>query len=197
MIIARIGRPGEGKSLTTALDIRDWLDEGRTVYSNLHVEESRPNYRFFDTKDWEVIYQLRDGIIVFDEGQMLLDARNWEKLPIEFRQLLQKGRHEGLDFVVVTQAIMQVDVSARRLIHEATKVVKIFSSRKLNLGIFLLLEVDVHGLEKEKTTGFAGFRIALGEDWRYYDSHALRTKAEPLVPITCECGQTHRIKVSS
>jgi len=157
------------------------------------VNESRPNYRFFETKDWRVIFELQDGIIVFDEGQLLLDARNWEALPIEFRQLLQKGRHEGLDFVVLTQSIMQVDVAYRRLIHEATKVWRVFSWKKFQIGLFIIWDVDISGLEKKKTVVLSHIRFAMADDWRYYDSHALRSSKKPKEVSQCECGIEHRV----
>jgi len=197
MISATVGKPGEGKSLTSSMWIREQLNAGHKVATNLHLDESRDNYLYFDTSDWEVIFNLQDGIIVFDEGQFILDSRNWMNLPVEFRQLMQKGRHEGLDFVILTQNIMQVDVSARRLVHEAKKVYKFLSIKRWNFGIFFTRPIDISGLDKEVPSG--GFFdvdiiVATQSDWEYYNSYALRSiKPRPATQM-CHCGNRHLIK---
>jgi len=194
MIYCIVGKPGEGKSLTASKEIKDLIDSGYTVYTNLHLNESRKNYRYFDTKDWEVIYTLQDGFVYFDEGQFILDARRWDTLPVEFRQLLQKGRHEGLDFVVLTQNIMQIDVAYRRLVHEAKRVIRLFSWKRFNLGIFITVPIDLIHLEDEKLErGIPDLIIATKSDWEYYNSYALRSQKEPLQPEKCVCGLIHKI----
>lgn len=196
MITCKVGRPGTGKSATASKEIRSWVDKGIHVYTNLHLNESRPNYHYFDTKDWKVIFTLQDGIIVFDEGQFILDARQWAETPVEFRQLLQKGRHEGLDFYILTQNIMQIDVAARRLIHEAKQVRQLFSSKRLALGFFLEFDIDIAGLDEQKMKSWipiAGYTM-IREDWEYYDSHFLRSKKDPPQFIDCSvCSVRHRI----
>lgn len=194
MLYATIGKPGEGKSLTASIEIRELLDQGITVYSNLHLNEKRENYRYFETDDWQVIFTLQDGFIYFDEGQFILDSRQWEKLPVAFRQLLQKGRHEGLDFVVLTQNIMQIDVTYRRLIHEAKRVFRFFTWKRFNFGIFLTMPIDIQGLDKESLVkAFPEIIFAVKDDWDYYNSYALRSKKEPKKAIQCNCGIIHRL----
>lgn len=199
MITVRIGKPGEGKSLTASMDIREALHRGITVYSNLHLNEDSPYYRYFDTEDWEVIYELQNGQVVFDEGQFILDSRNWEALPVKFRQLLQKGRHEGIDFTVLTQNIMQIDVAYRRLIHEAEAVHCLLTARKYNFGVFYVRKLSLADILKDQEvgTGFPMPYIALPEDWKYYNSFALRTEKEGPSLHTCECGIVHQIKPKS
>lgn len=196
MISAIVGLPGEGKSLTASIKMRELLDKGYTIYTNIHLAEDRPNYHYFDTKDWKIILKLQDGIIFMDEGQFILDARQWQDLPVEFRQQLQKGRHEGLDFVVLTQHIMQIDVAYRRLIYDAKKVSRIFSSKRWNLGLFLLFDAEIHGENEVKiNAGIPEFVLATKKDWEYYNSHALRSKKRPIDDAECEyCGIIHQLK---
>jgi len=179
------------------MEIREWLDKGLQVYTNLHLNETRPNYHYFDTKDWKVIFALQDGIIVFDEGQFILDARQWAETPVEFRHLLQKGRHEGLDFYILTQNIMQIDVAARRLIHEAWMVQKWVQIRRWNFGFFVEWEIDISGLEKQEISSAIprALYTLTRPDWKYYDSYALRSRKEPPPHIICEiCPAEHRIR---
>jgi len=196
MISAVVGLPGEGKSLTTSMRIREDLDAGIQVYTNIHLDEKRKNYTFFHTKDWEIILKLQDGVIYFDEGQFILDARNWQNLPVEFRQLLQKGRHEGLDFVVLTQHIMQIDVAYRRLIYDAKRVVRVFSIKKWNIGLFLIFDAEIMGENEVKIDyGIPEFVFATKEDWDYYNSYALRTHKPPVDLHICSvCGIRHELR---
>lgn len=194
MISAIIGLPGQGKSLSASIEMRNLIDRGYTVYSNIHLKEDRPNYHFFETKDWKIILGLQDGIIYMDEGQFILDARQWQDLPVEFRQLLQKGRHEGLDFVVLTQHIMQIDVAYRRLIFEAKKVVKVFSFKKWSVGLFLSFNAEIVQDDEVRTEmGWPDFIWATKKDWEYYDSFALRSTKPPVPDIQCECGVIHKL----
>jgi len=194
MISLVAGLPGEGKSLTTSMQIREDLDRGINVYTSLHLNETRPNYHYFEVKDWEVILGLQDGIVYMEEAQFILDARQWALLPVEFRVLLQKGRHEGLDFVIITQHIMQIDVSARRLIMQARTVSKFISIRKWNFGIFVSWDANILGdNEVERESIFPDIKFAFKKDWEYYNSFALRTQKDPPIKQECKCGRVHRI----
>lgn len=192
MISVLVGLPGEGKSLTASMEIRYFLNKGHTIYTNLHLDESRPNYHYFHTQDWKVILRAQDGIVYFDEGQFILDARNWQELPVEFRQQLQKGRHEGLDFVVLTQHIMQIDVAYRRLLYQSRKVIRVFSFRRWSIGFFLVFPVDVMG-DDVKISGWPDPCFPIKADWEYYNSYALRSHLPPLEKKDCPCGTPHRI----
>jgi len=198
MLFIRVGKPGEGKSLTASMDIRERLDRGVTIYTNLHLNETRENYHYFDTKDYQVIFDMQDGEIWFDEGQQLLDARQWEKLPVEFKFLLQKGRHEGLDFYILTQNINQIDVLARRLLHEGDFVYRLFSWKRFQFGIFFLWDLDLQKPEDQKVKmGYPTVRIATKDDWAYYDSYALRTKKAKRPKTMCACGVAHQLELST
>jgi len=197
MISVKVGRPGTGKSATASKEIRYWVRKGIHVFTNLHLNEPSEYYHYFDTENWKIIFGLQDGIIVFDEGQFILDAREWANTPIAFRQLLQKGRHEGLDFYILTQNIMQIDVAARRLVHEAKMVRKLYSRH--NLGFYLEFAIDISGLDEQKLASIfpvAGYCM-LREDWEYYDSHFLRTKKLLPVSVSCtQCPLPHLVEVA-
>lgn len=196
MLAGLFGNPGEGKSFRGSRLVREELDQGRNVYTNLHLNETRSNYYYFPTKNWECIFQLQDGLIVFDEGQFILDARNWQALPVEFRQLLQKGRHEGLDFVVLSQNIMQIDVAYRRLLHEAKLVRRLFTIRKFNVGLFLTKNIDLNKSVDEQHTGLIpDFLFATKKDFEYFNSHELRTRKDyEVIHKLCTCGLEHELE---
>jgi len=197
MIYALLGKPGEGKSFSASRLIREKLDQGVTVYSNIHVNDDRPHYHYFDTSNYEIIYKLHDGLVIFDEGQEILDSRNWMNLPLDFRLRVQKGRHDGLDILVVTQDINQIDVAYRRLVQEAQYTLCLFQARWANFAIFMLRSVDLTSIEKQKGEGWPSFAFGTKKDFEYYNSHAYRTPPTDLGPYTklCTlCGLHHELE---
>lgn len=198
MISAILGNPGEGKSVSSAKLIKELLDSGVRVYTNLHLKESRRNYYYFSLDDYEIVYSIKDGVVILDEGQFILDAREWANLPKAFRQLLQKGRHEGLDFVIITQNMKQVDVSAQRLVHEAFVLRKIVEIRKFNFSVFLkwAVRTPVDG-DNLRHLGLPSIIFATKKDFDYYNSYALRSGQKDLSPHLFDCvvcGVPHELR---
>lgn len=62
------------------------------------------------------LLEIRDGVILIDEGQVLFNARNWEQLPYEFQYKLQQHRKHRLDLYVTTQNMGTIDITYRRLV---------------------------------------------------------------------------------
>lgn len=197
MIGLRVALPGEGKSLTASREIREAVQKGRTVYTNIHCNEESPFYHYFQTKDWEIILRLQDGTIYFDEGQDILDARNWVNLPIGFRHLLTKGRHEGLDLIIITQHVKQLDVASRRLFdpRDIKKVIKLISVPKWNWGLFFVFDGEMSGDDEVKIVeGLPDIVWATKKDFEYYNSHALRSQKPPHSIQNCAlCGRIHEL----
>jgi hypothetical protein len=69
---------------------------------------------YFD--DITELLEVRDGIIVMDEAQNLLDSRNWESLPAEFSNKLRQHRKHNLDLYATTQNMGTIDINMRRLV---------------------------------------------------------------------------------
>lgn len=96
-------------------------------------------------EDISEILEARNGLILFDEAQVLFNARNWESLPNEFQYKLQQHRKHRLDLFCTTQNIKLIDVNYRRLVqfwlhHEP--VFQIGGSRLL-LGLFRIRYKDI------------------------------------------------------
>lgn len=68
--------------------------------------------------DISELIELKDGIIIMDEAQNLLDARNWENLPIEFSNKLRQHRKHNLDLYATTQNMGTIDINMRRLVQK-------------------------------------------------------------------------------
>lgn len=114
MIHLLTGLPGSGKSLRTVHYIDAFLKEGRPVYAcgvdGLNLPGVMP---LDDPNAWQ---ELPDGsVIVVDEAQKLWPSRRGAE-PIPPVRALSEHRHQGKDFVLVTQHPTMLDSYVRRLV---------------------------------------------------------------------------------
>jgi len=79
-----------------------------------YIPKRRGRIIYFE--DITELLEIRDGIILMDEGQALLEARNWENLPAEFSNKLRQHRKHNLDLYVTTQNLGTIDINLRRLV---------------------------------------------------------------------------------
>lgn len=78
-------------------------------------------------EDITEILEARDGVICMDEGQNLLEARNWEALPMEFANKLRQHRKHRLDLFTTTQNLGTIDINYRRLVQKWYHVTDMFA----------------------------------------------------------------------
>lgn len=155
MITVVEGRPGMGKSVWLVAEILRWLRRGRTVYTNVQINDEailrKYDGRLFLIESLEDIITLREGKVVLDEVQIYLNSRNWDKLDIRFQLLLQQHRKRGLDIIGATQSIKRADVVFRELVQVFYRIRKVASFRlpftKLAFGFFYLREFDPDQIE--------------------------------------------------
>jgi len=147
MIYAYTGKTGSGKTFHMVADaFKMWLD-GSDIYSNTILKfedvdqrrllsrirqilklKPRPRGRIIYFEDISEILEAKTGVILFDEAQVLFNARNWESLPDEFQYKLQQHRKHRLDLLCTTQNMGTIDIAYRRLVqvwfhhHEIFKI---------------------------------------------------------------------------
>lgn len=132
------GRLGSGKNLVAVDKIREYLRRGRPVATNINLDlavllgDKAPEhlvYRLPDfpsAEDFEAIGEVdndddeeENGLIVLDEGAMMLNARAWGE---GGRQALIKfflhTRKLGWDVIVIAQALGMVDKQLREACSE-------------------------------------------------------------------------------
>lgn len=166
MIYAFTGKTGSGKTYLMVKEAyKQWLF-GRKIYSNTHLDfknklnkyvewfysEILPKYNpgqivYFE--NIEEIIDAREGLIIFDEAQVLFNARNWESLPDEFQYKLQQHRKHELDLFCTTQNMGCIDISYRRLVQKWIHCENIWQwggSPRIKLGIFRMNEKDIDKL---------------------------------------------------
>src|SRR6185436_3521534 len=74
----------------------------------------------------EDLYKLRNGEVFFDEAHMAIDARDFAKLPKDFKTKLTQSRKYGLNLHFISQHSQQIDVAVRRLANEYVQHTKFF-----------------------------------------------------------------------
>lgn len=143
MIYLFTGLPGEGKTLN-ALDFVIQLQfsqekKRRVYYANFQkfengkaFDENHPE--FSKVADWIEVTQTdlttdlpklydsdhpveHGSIVLIDECQDFYPTRQKAAVP-EFLKFFEKHRHTGVDFVIVTQKIRQIDIHLRSLVGE-------------------------------------------------------------------------------
>lgn len=118
------GLPGSGKSLRTVWYIHQFLKDGRPVYAfgvdGLNVPGVMP---CDDPNAWE---SLPDGaVIVIDEAQKVWPSRRGAE-PIPPVRALSEHRHQGKDFILITQHPAMLDSYVRRLVGRHEHLVRKF-----------------------------------------------------------------------
>lgn len=95
--------------------IFNWLYFKWCLHTNRdYIPKRRGKIIYFE--DITELLEVRNGIILVDEGQALLEARNWENLPAEFSNKLRQHRKHNLDLYVTTQNLGTIDINLRRLV---------------------------------------------------------------------------------
>jgi len=124
MIHLLTGLPGSGKSLRAVHYIQSFLQEGRPVYVWGVDGLNTPGIMSLDDPNlWE---SLPDGsVIVLDEAQKLWPSRRGAE-PIPPVRALSEHRHQGKDFVLITQHPAMLDSYVRRLVGRHEHLVRKF-----------------------------------------------------------------------
>lgn len=157
MIRAYTGKTGSGKSYLMIKDAYSFWKKGVDIYSNTKLEFSPPWYHRKNHKYGEINYfeeiteiiDIKGGLVLFDEAQVLFNARNWEVLPDEFQYKLQQHRKHQIDLICTTQNLGTIDIAYRRLIHSWKHCKNLFqlgSSPRILFGVFQIQEKDIDQL---------------------------------------------------
>lgn len=86
---------------------------------------SRGKITYF--QDISELIDIRDGVVLMDEAQNLLDARNWENLPLEFSNKLRQHRKHNIDLYATTQNMGTIDINMRRLVQRWSHCKDVFA----------------------------------------------------------------------
>jgi len=122
------GLPGSGKTYVLAKIAKQYLEEGRNVYSNFWLDWNEKNLKYWTKLD--DLTNIQDGVILMDEAQVYFNSRSWSELDTKFQYKLQQHRKDGLDIWGTVQHEARIDVVMRELISEFYKCHRIIGSKE-------------------------------------------------------------------
>lgn len=108
------GLPGNGKTLYTISQVRQWAQrENRQVYYHGIPELTLDWVQLDDPKEWAKVPP--GSIVVLDEAQKIFRNRSMGAQVPQYVADLETHRHLGIDLVFITQHPALIDPSVRRL----------------------------------------------------------------------------------
>lgn len=116
MIYLYTGKTGAGKTLQMVTDAHKEWKKGATIYTNFKIFFDKE--RVFYYENLSELNEISNAIILMDEAQVLIDSREWDKLPQEFAFKLSQHRKHRLDLYATTQEVGLIDLKLRVLIQE-------------------------------------------------------------------------------
>lgn len=165
MIYAFTGKTGTGKTYKMVQVARAQWEKGRDIYSNTILDFTpsfaakvrdffykivkKINFQYGKIiyfEDITEILEVKDGVILFDEAQVLFSSRQWDSLPEEFQYKLQQHRKHKLDLLCTTQNMAAIDIVYRRLVQYWFHHKRVFGLGDLFLGLFTQEVKDVDEL---------------------------------------------------
>lgn len=162
--------PGTGKTTLAAKIVKESLEAGRKVYSNVPILGAIK----FDLKDLGR-YKLKNCTLIIDEAGTNLNNRNWQKnLTDEQVQVLNEHRHNDIDIYLFSQAYGNVDNKFRDL---TTRLLMLKKSKWIPfriraISIYKTMDLIngqiVEYFEWDKSNSFGFFNVKL---WAYFNSY--------------------------
>ena len=148
MINVVVGKPGTGKTYFLVKQAYDYIRRGVDVYSNFHIDFKRMNLKPNAGKIhyWRYLtelIQVKNGIILMDEAQIYINAREFRTLPPEFQYKAQQHRKHGIDFWLAVQNVKRIDTVARELVNT------VFEFKRIG-RLFIGREFDIDEIDKVK-----------------------------------------------
>ncbi|MDO4768874.1 MAG: zonular occludens toxin domain-containing protein [Brachymonas sp.] len=186
MIILITGTPGSGKTLYTVSELLNKQFKDRPLYINGIPDLLIPHEPLSDEdlQHWFDGRVQTNGVICIDEVQRLWRPRSSTSAVPDHIAKLETHRHQGLDFVIITQHPQLIDANVRRLVGRHIHV-----RRAWGMKGAMIYEWD------HCSTNTQAVKQAQGKLWRYnkkayelYKSSELHTKAHGRVPMILKIG---------
>ena len=165
MILFYSGKTGSGKTYEAMIAILDWLQKGRTVYTNIDGLDDpacreyisvmfdipmstldsilvHRDYEFFKTC-WDTGKIPPASLTVIDEAHKIFNCRDWQKDHNRvFADWCSTSRHDMQDLILMTQDPAKVDSQIRSLCHYMYYFRKVDFFGKLVKASYLLYIYD-------------------------------------------------------
>lgn len=174
-----IAPPGTGKTTLAAKIVREALQNGKKVYSNVPIRGAIQ----IDIKSDLGKYDLHDCAIIIDEAGSDLNNRNWAKnLTNNCIEFIKKHRHYNIDIYCFSQAPNDMDNKFRDLV---TRMYLLNKSR-IPFMVYAQALVKVMKLENGQIVEYLeedkhnSFRFAMPPTWAYFNSYDRKMKLKEM-----------------
>jgi hypothetical protein len=160
MITVITGLTGSGKTWFMSRLALKRQKKGDIIYSNVAFNFPNDNENVVRWHNLSETFNLKNGVIVIDEGQKLFDAHNWMFLPQAFADKIASHRHQELDIFTTTQDFGHIDVRVRSNVHELYHCQKVFRFPK-NERVKPLLQITRIVKKQRSFDDVAGIKWAI------------------------------------
>lgn len=165
MIYLFTGVPGSSKTLNVIKMVcEDQAFKGREVYYHRIKELQLPWIQLDEdeVKAWDTLPH--GSVLVVDEAQYLLPARDSRKSMPDWITKMSEHRHSGYDLIFISQSPMLLDAGFRRFVGKHTHIERVFGmqSAKWLTWEKCVSDVEDHFKRKEAVVKRVGF------DKKYY-----------------------------
>lgn len=121
-------------------------------------KEYRPKCRgkinYFD--QIEEIQSAKDGIVLFDEGQVLFNSGAWKEISDEFKYKVSQERKHDLDFFTTTRRFRSILIDYRQEVHRWFYCKEIIAikygkknKKKILIGLYCRAEKDMEAIRED------------------------------------------------
>ena len=129
MITCVTGLPGEGKTLFVVWMIKQFVDQGRIVATNIQLTKDHPSYADvleIGTEEYPILgenkafwtYLPKGCVIVIDEADVYFDSVDHGKMSRQSRIYFKQHRKRGDTLILTVQRPANLYVRIRRLVGE-------------------------------------------------------------------------------
>lgn len=192
MISFYFGLPGAGKTTTIAYFAKKYIDNPQYKYIYTNVKLDIPGVIFISKEDLGV-YDITEGLVLYDEGGVDFDNRDFATFSKDNTWFFKYHRHAKLDVKIFSQTI-DIDKKIRNLVSDVYYMYKPFISGRWITKI-VRIEYGIAWPDK-RTVGdvqegyaapsFIGKllaqRIHRKRYYKYFDSYVLDRELKPLPP---------------
>lgn len=123
MVTIYFGLPRSGKTTLIVKRALSYARRGVNVYTNVPITLPASGQRSDRLRErihlispsWLGVYDMRDGVVLLDEGTVYMDSRAYKTMPKQLSDWLMLHGHYRLNIEVYTQRYNGVDVKVRNL----------------------------------------------------------------------------------
>jgi len=125
----------------------------RLIKPNIEIKK-RGKIFYYD--QIEEIQSAKDGIVLFDEGQVLFNSGAWKEISDEFKYKVSQERKHDLDFFTTTRRFRSILIDYRQEIHEWRYHKELIAikwgprnRKRIIIGLYIIYKKDMEAIRED------------------------------------------------